>query len=49
MMKLKITLIWKRLVVKKWEENDYNIISMTNDFATIYGNDVVKVDFYFVD
>lgn len=30
---------------KKWEENKYNIISMKNDFKTIYGEGVKKVDF----
>ena len=30
-----------------WEENHYNIISMKNDFKTIYGDGVEKVDFIF--
>ena len=30
-----------------WEENNYNIISMKNDFKTIYGDGVEKVDFIF--
>ncbi len=30
-----------------WEENNYNIISMKNDFKTIYGDGVEKVDFVF--
>ena len=30
-----------------WEENNYNIISMKNDFKTIYGQNVNKVDFVF--
>ena len=30
-----------------WEEAHYNIISMKNDFKTIYGYDVVKTDFIF--
>lgn len=30
-----------------WEENNYNIISMKNDFKTIYGEGVEKVDFHF--
>ena len=30
-----------------WEENNYTIISMKNDFKTIYGDGVVKVDFTF--
>lgn len=29
----------------KWEENKYNIISMKNDFKTIYGEGVEKVPF----
>ena len=31
----------------KWREAGYYIISMKNDFKTIYGNDVVKTDFTF--
>jgi hypothetical protein len=27
---------------EKWEENGYNVISMRDDFRTIYGDDVVK-------
>ena len=27
---------------KKWEESGYNVISMKDDFRTIYGDDVVK-------
>ena len=30
-----------------WEEAKYNIISMKNDFKTIYGEGVKKVDFKF--
>lgn len=30
-----------------WEEAGYNIISMKNDFKTIYGDGVTKVDFHF--
>ena len=30
-----------------WEEAHYNIISMKNDFKTIYGDGVEKVDFTF--
>ena len=30
-----------------WEEAHYNIISMRDDFKTIYGYDVVKTDFIF--
>ena len=30
-----------------WEEANYNIISMKEDFKTIYGYDVVKTDFVF--
>lgn len=30
-----------------WEEANYNIISMKNDFKTIYGDNVTKVDFVF--
>jgi len=30
-----------------WEENNYNIISMKNDFKTIYGFEVEKTDFIF--
>ena len=30
-----------------WEESKYNIISMKNDFKTIYGENVKKVDFVF--
>ena len=30
-----------------WEENGYNIISMKNDFKTIYGDGVIKTDFHF--
>jgi hypothetical protein len=29
---------------KTWEENGYNVISMKDDFRTIYGDDVVKTD-----
>ena len=32
-----------------WEENKYNIISMKNDFKTIYGFDVEKTEFHFDD
>lgn len=32
---------------KSWEEAKYNIISMKNDFKTIYGDGVEKVDFVF--
>ena len=31
----------------KWREAGYHIISMRNDFRTIYGAGVEKVDFYF--
>ena len=31
----------------KWEEANYNIISMKDDFKTIYGYDVEKVPFHF--
>ena len=31
----------------KWEEAHYNIISMKDDFKTIYGYDVEKVPFHF--
>ena len=31
----------------KWEEAQYNIISMKDDFKTIYGENVVKVPFHF--
>lgn len=31
----------------KWEEAGYHVISMKNDFKTIYGNNVVKCDFTF--
>jgi phosphoserine phosphatase len=31
----------------KWREASYHIISMKNDFKTIYGDGVVKVDFSF--
>lgn len=30
-----------------WEEAHYNIISMKDDFKTIYGDNVTKVDFHF--
>lgn len=30
-----------------WEVAGYNIISMKNDFKTIYGDGVEKVDFVF--
>ena len=30
-----------------WEDAHYNIISMLNDFKTIYGDGVQKVDFVF--
>ena len=30
-----------------WEEAKYNIISMKNDFKTIYGDGVTKTDFHF--
>ena len=32
---------------KAWEEANYNIISMKNDFKTIYGYDVKKTEFVF--
>ena len=32
---------------KAWEEAHYNIISMKNDFKTIYGDGVTKTDFHF--
>ena len=32
-----------------WEEAGYNIISMKDDFKTIYGFDVIKTDFHFDD
>jgi hypothetical protein len=31
----------------KWREAGYNIISMKNDFKTIYGPEVKKVDFVY--
>lgn len=31
----------------QWEEAHYNIISMKNDFKTIYGEGVTKTDFHF--
>ena len=31
----------------KWRENGYTVISMKNDFKTIYGPEVQKVDFVF--
>ena len=31
----------------KWREAGYHIISMKNDFKTIYGDGVVKTDFIF--
>jgi len=31
----------------KWEANNYNIISMKDDFKTIYGEGVTKTDFHF--
>ena len=31
----------------KWREAGYHVISMKNDFKTIYGDGVVKTDFYF--
>lgn len=30
-----------------WEDNNYQVISMRDDFKTIYGEDVLKVDFIF--
>ncbi|MCR5044465.1 MAG: haloacid dehalogenase-like hydrolase [Bacteroidaceae bacterium] len=32
---------------EQWRENGYHVISMKNDFKTIYGPDVEKVDFTF--
>ena len=32
---------------KIWRENGYNVISMKNDFRTIYGPGVIKTDFVF--
>lgn len=32
---------------EKWDESGYNVISMKNDFKTIYGYDVIKTDFIF--
>ena len=34
---------------QKWRENGYYVISMRNDFKTIYGDEVQKVDFTFPD
>ena len=31
--------------IAKWKANDYNIFSMNDDFKTIYGENVQKVDF----
>ena len=31
----------------KWRENGYTVISMKNDFKTIYGPEVQKVDFVY--
>ena len=31
----------------KWREAGYTVISMKNDFKTIYGPEVQKVDFVF--
>ena len=31
----------------QWKENGYNVISMRDDFKTIYGEGVQKVDFAF--
>lgn len=31
----------------KWETNNYNIISMKDDFKTIYGTNVTKTEFHF--
>ena len=31
----------------KWRENGYTVISMKNDFKTIYGPEVKKVDFVY--
>ena len=33
----------------KWREAGYIVISMKNDFRTIYGDGVQKVDFTFPD
>ena len=30
-----------------WTSNNYHVISMKNDFKTIYGDDVIKTDFIF--
>ena len=32
---------------KTWRENGYTVISMKNDFRTIYGYNVEKTDFVF--
>ena len=32
---------------KAWKEANYNIISMKNDFKTIYGDGVEMVDFVY--
>ena len=34
---------------QKWRENGYYVISMRDDFKTIYGDGVQKVDFTFPD
>jgi len=34
-------------LAKKWREAGYHVISMRDDFRTIYGPDVVKTDFVF--
>ena len=30
-----------------WDESGYNVISMKNDFKTIYGENVIKTEFVF--
>ena len=32
---------------EKWRKNGYTVISMKNDFKTIYGDGVVKTEFSF--
>ncbi len=34
-------------LAKKWHEAGYHVISMRDDFRTIYGPDVVKTDFVY--
>lgn len=40
-----VNMVETRKREQKWKDNNYNIISMKDDFKTVYGYDVQKIDF----